>query len=287
MRKQVNIHKAAVFSIVINAVQIAAVLAIAALVLFTDIEQGSAIFVEFALCVAAVLAAWGAMVDISQALGAQRVNEQTQMLEEAYGQLENLNVTLRAQRHDFLNHMQVVGSLLEMQEYDEATRYIGRVYGDVLSVSSVLRTASPAVNALLQAKMAESERRGVLMRVQTESKWEGLPVQGWEMCRVLGNLIDNALDALKQTEAPCLTLTLSETRERFCFVLENNGPPVPEALRERIFSPGFTTKGAGRGMGLFIVHEILSENGGDIRLESEQDRTAFLGWVPRVQSGEA
>lgn len=62
MRKQVNIHKAAVFSIVINAVQIAAVLAIAALVLFTDIEQGSAIFVEFALCVAAVLAAWGAMV---------------------------------------------------------------------------------------------------------------------------------------------------------------------------------------------------------------------------------
>src|SRR5699024_3626450 len=56
MRKQVNIHKAAVFSIVINAVQIAAVLAIAALVLFTDIEQGSAIFVEFALCVAAVLA---------------------------------------------------------------------------------------------------------------------------------------------------------------------------------------------------------------------------------------
>lgn len=171
------------------------------------------------------------------------------MLEEAYGQLENLNVTLRAQRHDFLNHMQVVGSLLEMQEYDEATRYIGRVYGDVLSVSSVLRTASPAVNALLQAKMAESERRGVLMRVQTESKWEGLPVQGWEMCRVLGNLIDNALDALKQTEAPCLTLTLSETRERFCFVLENNGRPCRRRCASAFSAPALRPRARGAAWG--------------------------------------
>lgn len=280
MRNRFNIDKAAVYSIVINGIQIAAVIAIALLVLLTDIEKNSVIFVEFIICVAAALIIWGAVVDIQQALSAKHINEQSLMLEEAYGQLESLNVSLRAQRHDFMNHLQVVSSLIEMEEYHEAADYIDRVYGDIQSVSTALRTSNPAVNALLKVKLGESQKRGVFMDLHVHSKWNGLPIQGWEMCRVLGNLIDNALDALVGTEEPRLTIHIGEDARGFTFAVENNGPEVPEEIRAKVFISGFTTKGAERGMGLAIVRKILRDNGGDITLQTSKERTVFEGFIP-------
>lgn len=283
IRKKINIDKASQYSIVLNAIQIIAVLAIALLVLITDIEERSVFFVEFIICLAALLAIWGAVVDISQAMDARRINEQSNILEEAYGQLEALNGTLRAQRHDFMNHLQVVSSLIEMKEYNEAENYIERVYGDIQAVSKVLRTGNPAVNALIKVKMGESQKRAVAMELRIHSKWDKLPIQGWEMCRVLGNLIDNALDALSDTPDARLTVTLGEDLRRYFFLVENNGPEVPENIRSSIFQPGCTTKGDGRGMGLAIVLRIITEKGGAVSLESVPGRTVFSGWIPREE----
>jgi len=71
-------------------------------------------------------------------------------VEEALEKVEVLNGTLRSQRHDFLNHLQVVSGLIEMQEFTEAADYIGRISADIQNVSRVLRTKNAAVNALLQ-----------------------------------------------------------------------------------------------------------------------------------------
>ena len=57
--------------------------------------------------------------------------KKSEELEEAYGQLESLNREMRAQRHDFMNHLQVVYSLIEMNESGEAMEYMDRVYGDI------------------------------------------------------------------------------------------------------------------------------------------------------------
>lgn len=101
------------------------------------------------------------------------------------------------------------------------------------------------------------------------------------MCRVLGNLIDNGLDALKNTQAPHLSVTLGEDRTALTFTVENNGPEIPAEIREKIFLPGFTTKGGERGQGLAIVREILAEYGGTLALETDANHTAFCGRLPR------
>lgn len=281
MRTEVNINKASIYSIIINGIQIIAIIAVALLVLLTDLEQSSVLFVEFIVCIAAGLVVWGAVVDIQQALSARRIRDQADMLEEAYGQLMALNITLRAQRHDFMNHLQVVSGLIEMEEYSEAATYIERVYGDILSVSSTLQTANPAVNALLKVKLGESQKRGVFMDLHIQASWSDLSIPGWEMCRVLGNLIDNGLDALESVAEPRLTVTLTEDASNCSFCVENNGPPVPEEIRGVLFQSGFTTKGTGRGMGLSIVHQILVQNGGGITMETDETRTQFSGWLPR------
>ena len=282
MRRTIDIKKAARYAIILNAVQIAAAVAIALLVLLTDVEaRASWRYIAALMCVSALLVICGAIVDIGNALSADRIKQQSEMLEEAYAQLESLNGALRAQRHDFRNHLQVIGGLLEMGESDEAAKYIDRVYGSVGALSAQLRTASPAVNALLRVKTAEAQKRGVAMDVIVRSAWEGLPAQGWEMCRVLGNLIDNAMDALKDTPSPRVTVTLGEELRALIFSVENNGPKIPMEIREKIFQPGFTTKGGERGQGLAIVREIIAGYGGELTLESDENHTAFCGRLPR------
>ncbi len=282
MRRTIDIKKAARYAIILNAVQIAAAVAIALLVLLTDVEaRASWRYIAALVCVSALLVICGAIVDIGNALSADRIKQQSEMLEEAYAQLESLNGALRAQRHDFRNHLQVIGGLLEMGESDEAAKYIDRVYGSVGALSAQLRTASPAVNALLRVKTAEAQKRGVAMDVIVRSAWEGLPAQGWEMCRVLGNLIDNAMDALKDTPSPRVMVTLGEELRALIFSVENNGPEIPMEIREKIFQPGFTTKGGERGQGLAIVREIIAGYGGELTLESDENHTAFCGRLPR------
>ena len=282
MRRTIDIKKAARYAIILNAVQIAAAVAIALLVLLTDVEaRASWRYIAALVCVSALLVICGAIVDIGNALSADRIKQQSEMLEEAYAQLESLNGALRAQRHDFRNHLQVIGGLLEMGESDEAAKYIDRVYGSVGALSAQLRTASPAVNALLRVNTAEAQKRGVAMDVIVRSAWEGMPAQGWDMCRVLGNLIDNAMDALKDTPSPRVTVTLGEERRALIFSVENNGPEIPMEIREKIFQPGFTTKGGERGQGLAIVREIIAGYGGELTLESDENHTAFCGRLPR------
>jgi len=280
MKKQVDIRKAAVYSVAINAVQIVAVMAIALYLLLGNEQVVYQSAIRIGITVAALLVSWGAVVDIRDALGTSKALDRVVSMENSVSALEELNNTLRAQRHDFLNHLQVVFSLMEMQEYKDAQDYIERVYGDIRAVSRVLRTANPTVNALLKVKLATCERQGVKVELHITSAWKDLSVPGWEMCKVLSNLIDNALDALKGTNNPRLTIALSEDLKTFHFSVANNGPAIPPHDLNRIFQPGVTTKSEGHGMGLFIVRSTLKEHGGDIEVSSGGE-TMFTGWIPK------
>ena len=148
-----------------------------------------------------------------------------------------------------------------------------------------MKTANPAVNALLQVKAAVCEKAGIPVEISITSKWELLEntMPDWEMCKVLSNLIDNAIDAMESLPASekKLTIILGENVKQYLFQVENNGELIPENIRERIFIPGFTTKGDGHGMGLHIVRKTLHDRGGDITLTSEEEKTVFSGYVPK------
>lgn len=281
-RKTLNIQKAARFAVVINVLQVVTMLAAVAVVLFSDRRDNQ--LVELSILAAGLLiVGWGAALDIREAINASRAAEQAAMLEDAYRQLEALNATLRKQRHDFRNHLQVVFSLMEMRAYDYAAQYIESVYRDIQKTGSSLRTAIPAVNALIAAKRADCEARGIQLNLDIRAAWQDMPVPGWELCRALGNLIDNAVDALTEgaTPEPAVDVAIAETPEAYTFEIANNGPPIPPENLEAIFREGFTTKSDGHGSGLGIVREILEAYGGAIAVTSDDRRTAFSGTVPR------
>ena len=282
-RRDVDVRKAAIYAIVINGMQIGLIVVIFLIELLLPDTQWNLMLVRTVVVIAGIVVIWGAVVDIREALSTRRLVGQLEDMDLTIDAMENLNNTLRSQRHDFLNHLQVVYSLMEMEDYDEASAYIQKVYGRITAVSRVMKTANPAINALLQVKVAACEKEGIRVTLNIQSAWKDLSVPGWEMCKVLSNLIDNAIDALKEVSHSerGLTLNLTEDLTAFRFSVSNTGPMIPIASRQSIFQPGVTTKAEGHGMGLYIVKQTLEERGGGIELTCDDGETTFSGWVPK------
>ena len=221
-------------------------------------------------------------------LAYNRLKKMYQDLQAAYHHLEQLNSELRAGRHDYLNHLQVVYGLLELEEYEELQTYLTPVYRNMQKTGRALKTAKPAINALLKAKMDEGEKRGIDFYVEVKTDLKELKVADWELCRVLSNLLDNAMTALEENRGEKkVWVEIGEEKDSYCFLVSNNGPKIPEALQETIFKQGFTSKkGEGHGMGLPIVKTIVGENRGRLELASTDEETCFSFCFPKSCSAE-
>ena len=201
----------------------------------------------------------------------------------SYRNLEELNGTLRMQRHDYLNHLQVIYGMTELEEYDELKRYLDPLYKDMMKTGKALRTAKPAINALIRAKSSEAENSNIDVYIEVKSDLKALEIPDWELCKVLSNIIDNGITALKLRETDKkLWIDITETQDDYRFVIANNGPMIAEKQQSEIFKQGVTTKSEeGHGMGLFIASNVMKYYKGKITLKSDEEQTCFQITLPK------
>jgi two-component system sensor histidine kinase AgrC len=282
---RLNIRKAVIAVAVVDWAQVITVLALA-IMYFAGMALLTAVIL--ALLIALILV--GNFVMLRRAVGILNAERAMSAVEESLESATELNQMLRVQRHDFMNHLQVVYSLMELESYAEARGYIDRVYKDIRNVSRLMRTDNAAVNALLSAKAEEAAGRGVLMEFNIRSRVVGLSMEPWELCAVLGNILDNAFDALENgKDGDIVRVHLWEDLDSFNFSIENNGPVIPDGIVGMVFEPGFTTKGGrGQGLGLHIVRQTLERHGGSVEVTSGNGWTRFLGRIPLArEAGKA
>ena len=211
-------------------------------------------------------------------------NIKLKQTEDSIENLNKLNNTLRAQRHDFMNHLQVVHSLIELEEYPEANNYINKVYADIEKVNSILKTGIPAVNAILESKRQTCESKGIEVSVNISSTLSNVSIPDWELCRVFGNLIDNSINALIDMQSERrIRIEIFEDIHSYRFTVSNNGPLIAPDLWIKIFEAGYTSgKHTGEGMGLAICNDIMSTHRGKIWVVSDEHETVFEGFIPIV-----
>ncbi|WP_211318861.1 sensor histidine kinase [Nocardioides silvaticus] len=186
----------------------------------------------------------------------------------------NLSITdtLRAQTHEFDNRLHTISGLVQLEEYDEVAALVGTLTEHRAEVSERVskRLHDPAVAALVIAKHAVAEERGVTLELDPGSRLPALaPADVADLTTVLGNLIDNAVDAAAGAADALVELWVladDDVRVR----VRDNGPGVPDELREAIFVRGFSTKPevlGGRGIGLPLVRLICAQRGGAVTVE--------------------
>ncbi len=227
-------------------------------------------------CVALVVILTGCIIILIR--NYQELLSRNNALIETIDNLSRLNDKLRMDRHDYLNQLQIVYGLMELEEYDEMNSYLRKVYKELLKTGKAVKTSKPAINALLAAKSAEAEAKEIEFLIEVKSDLKNLNVEDWELCKVLSNLIDNAVKALEDSDVQekKIRINITESEQQYIFSVENNGPEIPLEIRDSIFKKGFTTKKEdGHGMGLAIVSEIVSKAKGKIELKSDEDETSF------------
>lgn len=175
---------------------------------------------------------------------------------------------LRAQAHEFSNRIHVISGLIEMGCTQEAIEFIaGTGRGGPLTQAAVAPgIANPDVIALLLAKTTTSEERGVQLVVDPAS--EVAEDESSDLVTLLGNLIDNAVDA--SAPSGTVEVTLRRDDRGTVITVQDDGPGIPEEDRGRVFDSGWSTKGSDgtRGIGLALVRRVARRRGGDVTVST-------------------
>jgi len=206
--------------------------------------------------------------------------------EEVYLEYMNELIThFRSQRHDFLNHMQVVYGFAKMGNLQGILRYLEDLNLEADETLSLLQIKHPPMAALLRAKAATGTVKQIQFQVKVQASLDKLSIRPFELVKVVGNIIDNAFD--EEMKAPeherYVEVTIEEGNSQYIsiHVYNRNSYIKPEEM-ELIFRQGYTSKSDHHsGTGLAISKQIVRRYGGEITAWSEPRKgTRFTVTLP-------
>ncbi|OEH91376.1 sensor histidine kinase [Bacillus solimangrovi] len=194
-------------------------------------------------------------------------------------EMDKLVKQWRSYKHDFYNHIEVLQMLINERKYDEAQEYMQSIYRHAVQSEESFPFKQPVIQALLNAKAVQAHDAGIHFSVKSDELFLFPNMKSYDAVIVLGNLIDNAIEALSCSSQQDKHINITYRRILNVFVLEisNNGPSIHERRIERIFDHGYTTKEAqgNQGIGLYTVKEIINRYGGELTVESTEENTLF------------
>jgi len=198
---------------------------------------------------------------------------------------------LRAQAHEAANELHTVVGLVELGRYEDAisfaTRRIGITQGEVDDVQSHI--GSPALAALLLAKGATCRERGVELTIDARSDLADDVLPDEVLITVIGNLVDNALDALVDQRGGRITVLARRDEGGVELQVRDSGPGVPDDAVAHVFETGWSTKTpegpARRGLGLALVQATAARLGGTAAVVND-DGAVFTVHVPARDAAE-
>ncbi|MEV0486065.1 sensor histidine kinase [Streptomyces sp. NPDC050508] len=203
--------------------------------------------------------------------------------------VRGLTDALRAQQHEFTNRMHTVAGLLDIGDHDAAFEYAVESAGadQALTESVRERIGNALLVGLIVAKTTVAAERGVRMVLSEDSALGEDPPHLRRLLTIVGNLLDNAIDAASGGPHPAggreVLLSLVEAVDLVMVRVADSGPGIPPGATESIFEDGWSTRPdrgtARRGLGLALVHRLTQRHGGTITV-SEGPGAVFTVVLP-------
>ncbi|MGW4387771.1 ATP-binding protein [Streptomyces sp. NPDC004685] len=210
-------------------------------------------------------------------------------LEREIGSFRSSSELLRAQAHEFANQLHTISGLIQIGEQDEVVRYIRALNKrrQSLDVTLARRVRDTAIAALLMAKSSLAAERKVSLRISAGTALGRLaPEDAADLATVIGNLVDNAVDAAASdddTGDAWVEVELRQDASSVEVVVRDSGPGLPPEVAREVFAHGFTTKAAGqgeRGIGLALTKLVCERHSGEISVANTADGAMFTAHMP-------
>jgi two-component system CitB family sensor kinase len=201
---------------------------------------------------------------------------------------------LRTQRHEFANRLHTISGLLHRGHHAEATEYLQNVSDDMTSGldATVEAVRDPYLQAFFAVKTVEAAEKGVRLSIDPDSSVPGRLTEPVAVTTVVGNLVDNALDAaLAGARRPAtVDVCLLDDDGALMAQVVDSGDGVSPELRRELFAAGVSSRGAGRGLGLALARHAAHRLGGQVQLASPggaEHGAIFVALLPSVIGYEA
>lgn len=207
--------------------------------------------------------------------------------------MEEIISIIRQEKHDFANHINIIQGLCLLNKPNTVERirdYVSKISDSIHSSFRYLNTGNDYIDGLLSIKYNYALKNSINFQVIIESPLDDLNIKADELISIVSNLIDNAFESFRGKESSENKNIIFNTYleyNKFCIKIIDNGEPIPEAIKNKIFERGFSTKvklKQDHGYGLFITKDLVENNNGEIHFKSIEGETYFLIKFPMLSN---
>jgi len=204
-------------------------------------------------------------------------------------QIQEYSEVLRTQTHEYSNKLHTLAGLIQLGSHQEALDLIGRETSGYQELLGTLAETvpEPLLSAIILGKYNRAQELRINFQLDPESRMIDIPkkINREKIVTILGNLLENALEAAQENTSGKRTVQLSMTDfgNDLIFEVEDSGPGIEDESVDLSLQHGFTTKsGTGRGIGLSLVHENLKYLGGHLTVvRSSLGGMRFTIYIPK------
>ncbi len=194
---------------------------------------------------------------------------QNDLLTKHYNETENIYKQMRGWKHDYHNHIQTMKAYLELGKYEDMKCYLNDLDKDLSSIDTVIKTGNIMVDAILNTKLSLAVNQGINIKAKA-SVPKNLHISDIDLCVILGNLMDNAMEAAikaENTEDRFIRVYIREMKEQLYISITNS---VGGQVKKGGMSYLSTKLGKNHGFGLKRVDSIVGKYNGFINRQSEE-----------------
>lgn len=191
---------------------------------------------------------------------------QTDLIKKYCDEVESMYAKMRGWRHDYHNHIQAMQASMALGRYEEVCGYLRQLNDDLSNVDTVVKTGRVMIDAILNGKISIAARNGIAVNARAKIP-EELQINDVDLCVIIGNLLDNAIEENKKLEAEkrFLRVYMGLKNTQF-YIAVTNAAGKKQKRMGAIFS---SSKGAEHGFGLTRVKGIVRKYDGIFSADSE------------------
>lgn len=191
---------------------------------------------------------------------------QSDLLQKYCDEVESMYTKMRGWRHDYHNHIQALQASMALGRYEEVNEYLRELNDDLTQVDTTIKTGRVMIDAMLNGKLNIAAQNDIAVNTKAKIP-EGTPVTDVDLCAIIGNLLDNAIEENKRLpqEDRFLRIYIGQKNTQL-YLAFTNAAGKKRDKRKSLFS---SAKGTQHGLGLVRVESLVKKYGGLFSADSE------------------
>jgi len=196
--------------------------------------------------------------------------------------------TLRKERHDYLKHITAIHYLMEKQSLEEAQQYMEGLIDGYEETNLSIKGEHGAVAAILHSIYKRALNTDIALNYHFDIPASKLPLPTPSVVALMGNILENALDACKEWQQQSglqgfIEMTLQKRSGLYILTCKNSTLPLPPKIADQLFQrAGITTKYSHEGLGTSIIQNIIEEQKGYLDFLSEKEMFTLICKFPSI-----